>query len=462
MTNNHGKISVKGIIIIFTLFLVSISFIILGVYFSYRNNSKTIIQDTLNSLSNTVDNLKNSRDSIDLDNNYSLESTISTNVKLDENNEDIKDYKDFLINLSKINTNIKIVQNKEESKMFYSINSKKNDEDYINIKYLIKDSTGYYYNSYVTNKYINLGNNNYYEALQNNATNKSNYEYIKEHIIESLSNNLSENYSNFTQEKVNYNNTNLGATKVEIDLDNRKANELYKSVINDLKRDEKALYILDNYFEGFKDKRVKNKDFLDKNETLKINIYTTGITNRFIKLEVIKKNNKEEKIISYEKINNSKSYLSTTTNNKTNYKYEIKKLNDNNYNINVFNSKEKNIGTITINKTKKENIVEVSINDNGKRLKIDYRYNINVVKKDKCSEFIKFDIKYLVKNNNVLTLSTEINNKYTDKTEIKEDTTESILEKKLTEEERQKKDEYIDKKLKDLLGGLYEEKEKKN
>ena len=460
MTDNHGKISTKGIIILLSLFLIAILFIFLGIYFSYRNNTKTIIEETLNTMNNTIYNLKSSKENIIQDNNFTIKSNINSDVKLDEANEDIKDYKDFLNNLSKIDTNIEIVQDNDNNKMLFSINSKKNNEDYINFKYLIKDSTGYYYNSNITNKYINTGNNNYFETINDNTTTKDNINYLEKHIITSLSNKLSESYSKTTQEEVDYNNGYINTTKVSIELNNKKINSLYKDVVKDLKSDEKALFILDNYFEGFKDKKIKNKKYLEKDESLTINIYTTGITNRFIKLEIIKKDNKEEKVINYEKIDNNLSYLYLISNNNIKYKFEINKINETNYNVNIFNSNNNNIGTILLNKTAKETIIDVSINDKGKRLDIDYKYNLIKKTKGRFNEEIRLDIKYLNKNNNILTLSTKIDNKYSKEASIKEDTTESILEKTLTEEQVEKKNNYFENKLKDILGGLYEKENK--
>lgn len=459
MTNNQGKISTKGIIILLSLFSVALFFIVLGVVLSYRNNTKSIIEKTLNTMSNTVYILKNNKDSIDLNNNFTIESNIESDVRLDETNEDIKEYKDFLYNLSRIDTNIQIVQNKDNDKMLLSIKSKKNNEDYINVKYLIKDSTGYYYNSYITNKYINLGNNNYFETIKKDTTTNDNVNYIEKYVLESLSNNLANTYSKTTQEEVEYNNSYINSTKVSIELNNKKINSLYKDIVKDLKSDEKALFILDNYFEGFKDKKIKNKKYLEKNETLTINIYTTGLTNRFIKLEIIKNKDKEEKVINYEKIDNNISYLYFINNNNTKYKLAINKINDTNYNVDVFNNNNTNIGTIIFNKTDKETVIDVSINNKGKRLDIDYKYSLIKKKQTRYDETIKLDIKYLNKNNNVLTLSTKIDNKYTDDTSIKEDTTESILEKTLTEEQVERKNKFIENKLKDILGGLYEEKE---
>ena len=458
MTDNHGNISIKGLIIIFLLFLVALLFIILGIYLSYTSDSKKIIEETINNITNTISNVRNNEDSLYLNDSFSLESNIKTTSKLDETNEDIKDYIDFINNISKIETNITVTQDKENEELFYTIESKKNNENYINYRYLIKDSTGYYYNDYVTNKYINVGNNNYFETLKKDSNTIDNIKYLKKCIIESLSNNLSTDYSYKTQEETEYNNTYVKANRLTIELDNKKLNKLYKSVIKDLKNDEKALFLLSNYFEGFEDKTFENKKFLDKKESIMINIYTTGLTNSFIKLEIIKKNNNEEKRINYEKIDDGKKLLYIISKNRVDYRFEINEVKEGQYDISVYNNKGNDIGTIKITKTGKEKIIDVLINTNNKRLDIDYKYSLDKINEKKFNETISLDIKYLVKNNNILTLSSEINNQYNKKKEIKVNYKESISEKKLTEEQIQRKNDFFENKKKEILGGLYEKK----
>ena len=458
MTNNHGKISIKGIIILISLFLGAIILLFFGVFISYTGNKGRIIRKTVNNTSNTLTDLIKKDERFYLDNNFNIESNIDSYVKYDETNEDIKKYTEFLNNILKIKTNIKITQDGDNSKLFYSINSKKNNDNYINIKYLVKDSTGYYYNDYITNKYINVGNNNYFETIKDDITTRENIKYLKENILESLSNNLSNNYSNQKRVKVDYNNNYVTAEKIEIELDNKKINTLYYDIINDLKNDPKTSSLLENYIKDFHNKKIKKKKYLTKNEIIKINIYTKGLTNSFIKLEIIHKKEKNENIISYEKINNNKGYLYISKNKNIKYKFEINKSDEKHYNINVYNKNNKNIGTITINKTEKEVVIDVSINDDNKRLDIDYKVNYKNLKKKEYKEDIRLDIKYLTNNINVLTLSSEIDKTITTNIKIKEDTTDSILEKKLSEEQKTKKDQFIEKTIKEILGGLYETK----
>ena len=460
MTNNHGKISVKGIIILLSLFLVAILFIVLGILFSYRSNPEKILNESLHSLSDNILNIVNRENSLELNDNYTIDSHIKTTSKIDETNEDIKEYLELLKILPKLDTNIKISEDKDNSKLFYNINVTKDNNKYIDIKYLVKDSTGYYYNDKVTNKYINVGTNNYFETLQNNNTTKENKHYLNTFIIDSIAKNISKEYTKSTEEKTTINNKEIYTNKLTIELDNIKANDIYKKVIKDLKKDKKASFILENYFNGFKNKKIRNKKFLDKKETVKIDIYTTGLTNKLVKVIITDKTEKEEKVIEYNKINDEKSILSKSINNKTKYELNIHKINNKEYNVDIYNDKNKNIGKITIKKTDKESIINISIDDNNKRLNLDYKANYQDIKNNTYRENIKLNVKYFVKNKNIITQTIEIKNKIDNKTKINEDTSESILENSLNEEQVKIKDQYIENKLKEILGGLYEKKDK--
>ena len=83
-------------------------------------------------------------------------------------------------------------------------------------------------------------------------------------------------------------------------------------------------------------------------------------------------------------------------------------------------------------------------------------------KNESYKQNIILDIKYLVKKQNVVTITTNIDNKISKETSIKEDTSESILEKSLNEQQVKAKEEFKDNKLKEILGGLYVRKEENN
>ena len=56
MTDNHGNISIKGIIIILSLFLFSAALIGIGAYYSYSSSPKKVLKQTLTTVSNNINN----------------------------------------------------------------------------------------------------------------------------------------------------------------------------------------------------------------------------------------------------------------------------------------------------------------------------------------------------------------------------------------------------------------------
>ena len=456
MTDNHGNISIKGIIIILSLFLFSAALIGIGAYYSYSSSPKKVLKQTLTSLSNNINNLVSRDEKYRLDNTFSLESDIKTITWYDVTDPDMLEHKDFLNNYLNFESKIKIIQNEEKEKAYFHIHAKENNLDYMDLKYLIKESTGYYYNNYITNKYINMGTNNYFETISKDTNTRSNIEYLNTYIIDSLTNNISDKYMETSQEKVSLNNGDFNSDKISIELDNQKINDLFKLVLKDLKKDDKSSKILGNYFDGFNDYKLKNKKYLKKKEKLTINIYTTQLTGKLLKIEVIDQLDTKVHKYVYEVLNDPLSELYVIEDEKVKNIYEITKESDNKYNINVIDNKGKEIGTILFNKTDKETILDVSINSNLERLDIDYKASYKDIKNDSYTEDIGLEVKYLKKNKNMLTINATVNNKATKEGKIAEDTSESILENTLTEEQKIKKDNFYDNKIRKLIGDTNE------
>ena len=456
MTDNHGNISIKGIIIILSLFLFSAALIGIGAYYSYSSSPKKVLKQTLTTVSNNINNLVSRDEKYRLDNTFSLESDIKTITWYDVTDLDMLEHKDFLNNYLNFESKIKIIQNEEKEKAYFHIHAKENNLDYMDLKYLIKESTGYYYNNYITNKYINMGTNNYFETISKDTNTRSNIEYLNTYIIDSLTNNISDKYMETSQEKVSLNNGDFNSDKISIELDNQKINDLFKLVLKDLKKDDKSSKILGNYFDGFNDYKLKNKKYLKKKEKLTINIYTTQLTGKLLKIEVIDQLDTKVHKYVYEVLNDPLSELYVIEDEKVKSIYEITKESDNKYNINVIDNKGKEIGTIIFNKTDKETILDVSINSNLERLDIDYKASYKDIKKDSYTEDIGLEVKYLKKNKNMLTINATVNNKATKEGKIAEDTSESILENTLTEEQKIKKDNFYDNKIRKLIGDTNE------
>ena len=242
--------------------MFSAALIGIGAYYSYSSSPKKVLKQTLTTVSNNINNLVSRDEKYRLDNTFSLESDIKTITWYDVTDPEMLEHKDFLNNYLNFESKIKIIQNEEKEKAYFHIHAKENNLDYMDLKYLIKESTGYYYNNYITNKYINMGTNNYFETISKDTNTRSNIEYLNTYIIDSLTNNISDKYMETSQEKVSLNNGDFNSDKISIELDNQKINDLFKLVLKDLKKDDKSSKILGNYFDGFNDYKLKNKKYL--------------------------------------------------------------------------------------------------------------------------------------------------------------------------------------------------------
>ena len=434
-------------------FVVSLALIFGGVYLSLSTTPKSILIEAVNGFYNKTEEFMAKDESLKYRDNFTIDSKIKINSKIDPETKVINN-KDLFTNLAKLDTNIKFSQSLDTKKTLLSVNSKKDNNDYVNIKYLVKDSTGYYYNSKIINKYVNVGTNNYFENLGKDVSNKDNLSYINTFLINSIINNIEEDDIDTSKENIDINNSKVNANLISVELDNSKLNKIYKKVIKDLKKDKKASTIINNYYYDFNNYKPEgNYKFLKKNETIIFKLYTKGLTNQFVKFEVIDKNNNEEDKINYEKIDDNNSVLYLIEDSKLKYELDIKKDNENKYDVKIKDNYSNDIGTITITKTNKEKIIDLSIVDEDKRLDVDYNLKFKDVTNKSYNEIVSLDITYLEKNKNIFSLSFNMNNEITRSSEIKEDTSNSILEKSLTPEQVTKKDNYFKDLIDDLVGG---------
>lgn len=182
--NKENKHKSKKKLIVSIISIIAVIIIAIGIYTAYISNPKRIMAAAIDKVSS------NFKDIIDLDekNKIGENYTLKENIKLDIESDylsalgtysiEYQPYINLINNLSKLDTNITITQNKEAKQLFASLSSSLNNEELINVKYLIKNNTGYYFIKDFLSTYINHGSNNYFESLDESTTNSENIEYI--------------------------------------------------------------------------------------------------------------------------------------------------------------------------------------------------------------------------------------------------------------------------------------------
>ena len=220
--------------------------------------------------------------------------------------------------------------------------------------------------------------------------------------------------------------------KISISIDKKKADKINKSVIKNIKNDERAHKIILSTNKKIDD--IKTNDF-PKNANLILNTYVENYTYKIKKYEIIyvDSKTKENITVTYEYKNKNEGTGDIIINNEK-YKYEyISK--EKSKEMTLYNEYQK-IGTINIEKTKTGILFDLNIINNNKELSINYIMNLLNLKKGKSyNQEQQLTIRTEV-NNEPLNFDINVNTKVNNKTKIDEDTSSSIIERTLTTEDK--------------------------
>ena len=437
-SNNKLKKIILVIIIIVSLLLIGV-----GIYFNILSSPKNITSTAIDRLNYLFKNYMDSGDDSFLGDNFTLESDIAFNIKSEyymaQSKVDPVALQTFNIlkNLNDTNTKVTIKQNTKDKKAFFELISNIKEENLINTKYLVDNSTEYYFVEGFLNTYVNNGSCNYFESFEATDNNlKENIEYLYSFILESLKNNLKDEYFEKSVTE-----TNILEEKQQVNLTTLKINdkvykEILKSVLNDLKNDEKANKIISSSYEDFSKVKVKDsKTYIKENESYTINIYTTKFLNKLVKAEVVYLSGSAKQSISYEG-SDTEGNIYFIDNGKVDYIIDCK-FDSNKYEFKIKDSANKEYGTLKLEFNSKSKIISLNVNDD--KTKIDLAYvskYVGAKTKSKYTKENKLTFKVfegtLSKFNGDITITTKASNK----ADIKEDVTSAVLKSSITEEQQ--------------------------
>lgn len=415
---NESKKNNKKIVI--PILVIGVILVLAGLGFNYLTSSKYVAKEAIKGLSNNIIKLIDEQNNTTgLEENFTTTSNIKVNLQsdyfsslaaMDPNYQAISN---LLKNISQTETQMTYVQDKDNKRMFINYDSKIAAQPLMNVKYLIENSTEYYYMDGVTQNYINNGNNNYFESLTSTTTTKDNIKYIIEKISESLQKNIKEDYLSESYEN--------DYKKVTITLTKESYMELVNNILKDLKNDSKAKQIMTGYNQDFEQLKLTKKDVENMN-TIRIHICIDkllGKTKRYI-LE-----SNDDEILVYKE--NEQLIIEYRTKDELITKIEIINKNEKTE-LTLKDGKENTIGTITISKTNTNYDIVANVTSEQINLDIGYNSQITNLKKGKSydsSQTIKINIS---SNNMVLLNGTiEVVSTTTDDTTINEDLSSSVL-----------------------------------
>lgn len=429
-------------IIVVVILVISFSMIGVGVYFNILAKPKNITGMAVDKLTYLFKNYIDSGKDSFLGDNFTLESDIDFNIKSEyyavkfkTDQSALQMYK-FLNNLSNLDSQVTIKQNAKEKKAFFEITGALAEEKLINAKYLVDNSTEYYFVEGILENYVNNGSNNYFESFNAEDNSIENIDYLYNFILESFKNNLKDEYFKKSVTETSVFEKKEQVNLISMKIDNKVYKEILTGILNDLKGDEKSNNILTSVFEDFSKMKIKDdKVYLKNSENYTINIYTSKVLNKLLKAEIVYLSGSSKESITYEG-NESEGNIYLIDNDKIKSIISCK-FEANKYEFKFKDSSDKKLGTLKIEFNSKSKSVSLSIDSD--KTKIDLVYVSKYVgKKTKESYTNEKKLTFKIIENTISKYSGDIivTTKVKNNAEIKEDVSNAVLKSTLTEEQK--------------------------
>lgn len=437
-------------IIVFLLFvLLGIGLIRAGFYFEQISEPKYIYKNTINMFGNELINYITFDEKYNLGDNFNVTGNIKSKINSDEykikSQTDIEYLKklNMINNLSNMDTNYTISQDKKNKKAFIELDEKIGNETILHTNYLISDYTRYYYVANILQNYVNDGNNNYFEIFNEEKTTTDNINYLYDFIIDSISSRMADETKKYDN-TVNIDDKTYDSNQLSIRIDDKSIKKILNGLLDDLKKDKKANLIITSLDSDFSKRHIdNNKKYLSKKESYTINIYTSKYINKPLKYEVIYLNNDSKKTYYY--VGNSKKgnfyYLKDDE-----IRYTAKYVSKNkSITVNIYDRLNKESGSISLSKDINNIIFNMNATIEDKKYDIyfssknkDYQKNKKYTNESQLS--------FNISKNNISELNGEIASvsTITSDVTIDLDTSSSILDGKLTDDEKNNLDNLHD------------------
>lgn len=419
------------------VFLLSIIMLLLGFYYECVASPSRILKKVL---VNITSNITDVMDMFEFDTKMPQSNTKTLTIKVSSNTNKYKskldlqkynkklsdiNYQNLTKNLNDTNTIVKIVTDAKNKKRLLTVDSFLGNTKLLNTKSLIENATEYHYDPTITSSYINLGNNTYFESVNDNTNTYDNLKYLHEYIVQELATNLIDKIK--VENEKDYN-------KININLNSKDLNNILDTVIDNLTKDSKASTIITSYKKYFIINKKELKISL-KNVNIEFSIYTEKYTYNIKKYAIHITDKKRNIDISYHPENKQTGSGNIKIDNNQ-YKFEYKKANKTKEVI-LYDNANRKIGEISLEKTNTGVLFDSNTLINDNELNINYIYNIlNLKKKKSYDEEQQLIIRHSSKEQEILNLDLVINTKVDAKSRILENNKDTIIKSSLTEQEQ--------------------------
>lgn len=355
--------------------------------------------------------------------------------------DDIKIY-NKINNLNNSKVTFKYIQDEENDKFYSEYNHLIGVEQILNKKTYVENATEYVYINTFLDKYVNNGNSVLFETVNATNTTEDNINYIHEFILESLNNNLKEEYFDKEKKTIKLDEEEKVSYQMSIRIDNDRYKEILNNIIKDIRKNDRANNIISSLYSDFPNYKVGNKRFLEKNESYIVNIYTDNIWYKPLKYEVI--HLKDDTRDMYYYIGDLEGELTHIHNDELKYNTDVS-IGKKRCLLQFSNKNGRSIGIIKLDKNIDMFNFDVDLLLDGKSYVIGFSSKIKDYKKNKNYTVNNLlNIRY--SENNIVKFSGNIKNKivFNNKSVIEEEIGDVVIRTTFTKEEENKFKNYKD------------------
>ena len=341
----------------------------------------------------------------------------------------------YLINnLNRATTSYTIAQDKNKKKFFYNQKTSINNKVVTDEKYLIENSTEYYFVREFMDKYINNGNKTYFESLTRDRNANDNILYLYKLIISSIPENIdSKDYKEKNTTTI-INGKSEKVTEISIELDHKKIIDLSNKILEVLKKDKRAFNILQGAYDDFENYKIK-KDckYLKNVKKLELQVYTQGFFRDMKKMDL---QITYKDIIKGIQIESDYKRVTYLENKNPKYIFEYETSSDRAV-ITIRDQHQEKLGKIDLDYDKENPRYQINFDDKTNKIMIEYNNKITKKKRESYNSKIILDIDIRENKKTILKGTISLTSKVTNKPKIEEEITDIIFERELTEEKRE-------------------------
>lgn len=375
--------SPKLILILVALFLIVASF---AAYYAFSSSPKRILVSSISTLNKKLNNLSNDMNETKtvIGNDFTETGTFRFNVSSDilTQYQQLGLYPEVMNvikNLGKTDFNYTYKQDLTKKQMYFQLNPELDGKEVTNVTYYNNNSKQYVLMKELAKNYLQLEDLDIFDEL-NNKTKLDDYNYIIDVIKDSLYKNVKSDYFKVSNVKIKVDDKEKDVKKVTLALNNKRANELFKAIIKDLKKDKKANQIMTKIVPDFKNYEVEDANENTDDSKLNITSYVTKFSHEPLKyaITVTDGYTKKESGLAY--TSGKTNELEFITDEKVIATLEITG-NWEQFEMNLKDEKSKSLGKLKVTNQQKKSTAKLTVDvDKTLMLGCDFSTNKNVVK----------------------------------------------------------------------------------